>query len=850
MLRFLFKKWYGLIFVTIPLILIIIGSCVGYYFYNHYQDEYTKHFKADFIHKAKSYLVQLEYLVNKQNKKTTGREYIGQTLDKLPTIALPSIVYDINGEKIGEFAAERRSIIGLEDVSDYFILCLLAVEDRYFLSHEGINYRGILRAMKRNIESMSFVEGGSTITQQLSKLLMTEDWKKRAKNKVLYKAMEGFLALDLEKIFSKDQILLMYTNIIYFGQGQYGIENASQFFFKKPAIELDLGESSFLAGLIAGYVIFNPFRREKKETEAGIQYNVKLKDEKKLKDVMDRHKRVLLSIVKYKSLPELSSEQDAQAVHTSFWNKYVKEWSKPDAVRNTQVGLVRKTNPDMEYIMEEVFRELTQYNDEMADLLMKGGLTIKTTIDQRKQKMAQKIVRKHISKYKKECRKSKRFKGNSQLIQGALISVDPITGKIEAMVGGTGYHRTKKNGQLIRTHQARRQVGSAFKPILYETAMEMPIKITLPPENNFSPYLMMEDKKSVKIKLPGTRKTWTVKNYGRGEGIISLKRALQKSSNTVAAQLIEKIGRIGIDNLRNFLASALDLSLNPDDRNSINRRFPANQYSMALGAKEMTPLELATVFSIIANKGRKLKPFVIERVEDLQGNTIFEYPIETSEQLLIPQSCYLTLYMMSEILKPGGTGYRAFTNAGFRTNVSGDQFVSFAGKTGTSQKNRDAWFVGIIPDLVTIVWVGHDENRPLIKAGGQVAAPIWAEYMKLVTKYYKKIGKFKQEDFDYSPKIEGLLYVPSFKNFDICRKNGSVCLDNMCPADIIDPNVPFISGTEPLDICQVSESGELLNYDNNMTIEAEEGIVITQNDDDSDADDDENPNPEENNEEI
>ena len=475
------------------------------------------------------------------------------------------------------------------------------------MTHNGINFRGLARAMRRNIINMKLVEGGSTITQQLAKQLMTEDWSKRSGNALYFKAMETFFALDLEKSFSKEQILLMYVNIIYFGQGQYGIESASQFFFNKPAAKLDLPESAFLAGLIAAYVKFNPFKREKIETDEGTKYQVVLKATKDLKDPMERHKRVLSTMLKYNSVPEITTEQQVNELYDQFWKKYLKIWEKPDEKRNTQVGLIRQTNKDMEYIMEEVYRELTQFNDEMSDMLVRGGLTIRTTIDQRKQLVAQKVVRKHIQNYQKDCKKSLK-NVDSSLIQGALISVDPLTGKIETMVGGTGYNRNKKNGQIIRSHQAYRQVGSAFKPILFETALELPLRSNTIVDNVFNPYLMVDDLPKVTINLPGMP-SWTVRNFGQGEGKISLKRALQKSSNTVAAQLVEKIGKIGVDNLRLFLGKALRLSWNIEDKNSIEKRFPNNQYSIALGAKEMSPLELATVYSIIANKGVRVTPF-------------------------------------------------------------------------------------------------------------------------------------------------------------------------------------------------------------------------------------------------
>jgi len=622
--------------------------------------------------------------------------YILQLIAELPsedelrnfTPVLSTKILDRNGELITELFTEKRTWIEFKDIPDHLKLAVLAIEDHTFYRHWGINPKRILKAAIDNILKRKVISGGSTITQQLAKISFLTQ-KRTLKRKL----KEFFLAIKLEHNLSKNEILEMYLNQVYFGRGAYGVQQAARIYFSKNAYELTLAESAMLAGLIKSPSYYSPIKN----------YDRAIK----------RRNLVLKRMLK---LGYISKEEYEQAI------------SEPLIVGYYRIPSV--TAPYfIEYIREQLETEFP------SEVLYTGGLIIRTTLDLNLQKHAEVIIEQRLSKIDKMTK-------STEPVQVALISMEVRTGQILTMVGGRDYKKTQFN----RVTQALRQPGSAFKPIIFLAALEHGFTAAsiiddtpLIFYNNgvdwellatTTDYSQLDYSKLEKIgvldytdfvskldKLKEKNKFWVPENYkNRYYGKVTLRRALELSLNSCAIRLTMELGPDLIINYARKLGITTPLT---------------NTYSLSLGASEVIPIELVSAFNVFANNGIKVEPYGILEIRDKFGNLLKSYfPKETI--VLSNESAYLITNLLKGVVK-NGTGKYAL-NLG----------KICAGKTGTTNNCTDAWFIGYTPDVICGVWIGFDIKKSLGKdaTGGKLACPIWTDYMKLA------VASYPNKDFE------------------------------------------------------------------------------------------------------
>ena len=560
---------------------------------------------------------------------------------KLP---LASKVYSDDRELIGEFFLEKRIFVPLSKFPKHLKEAVISVEDSRFYSHGGIDLFGILRAFYSNIKAGEVIEGGSTITQQLVRSLFFNREKKLSR-----KIKEILLAIKLERKISKDEILELYLNQIYFGHGAYGIEAASQTYFGKSVDEIDLQESALLAGLPQAPSAYSPFINPKK--------------------AFKRRNHVLKRMMMEKKIS--SSEF-----------KIIEKYPLGLNVRNEKkIG-----NYFIEYVRQQLEEKYKN------SLLYKGGLHIYTTLNKEMQENAEDALREGLLKLDKRQRMLNIVNGDSSVpeVEGSLLAYNPKTGYIKALVGGFDFNRSKFN----RAIQAKRQPGSAFKPILYLAALD----------NGFTPADIIIDSPIVHVNLD-THRNWKPNNYNRMfSGKTTLRNALAFSRNVISVKLLE---RIGIDRVIEY-AKILGIK-SPLTRN----------LSLALGTSEVSLLELTSSFGVFASGGFKAEPIPIKYILDRDGKILDVFEIK-KKRVISEETAYLMTSMLEEVVK-NGTGRNARSIK-----------RPIAGKTGTTNNFMDSWFIGFTPNLVAGVWVGFDEPRSLgpHETGSKTALPIFVKFMK------------------------------------------------------------------------------------------------------------------------
>ena len=542
-----------------------------------------------------------------------------------------SFIYDSRKNVLARLHdEENRVIIPLKEIPPHVQKAVIAIEDERFREHKGVDPFGLLRALKNNIMGKRLREGGSTITQQLAKnLFLTPE------RTITRKIAEAWISMQIERKYSKDQILELYLNQVYWGHNSYGIEAASQMYFGKSTKNISLAEGAMLAGLLTGPEIYSPYR------------NLKL--------AIFRQKLVLDSMVRNKFIPAADA-QKAKKVDI-----YLKG-----------LGVGYRFPYFTTYVLSILHEKFSESQ------LREGGLRIYTTVDPDAQAYAEKLMTRSIQRLRR-----------SNIHQGALVSIEPGTGYIRAMVGGTNF----QSSQFNRAFQSQRQPGSSFKPFVYLTAFAQGAK----PGD-------VEIDEAVSYKI-GT-KTWKPKNYGGGySGPITLQRALERSVNTIAVKLIDKAG----------VQSVIDTAVNLGIQSPLGHNL-----SLALGSSEVNLLEMSSAYATIAAGGVRVEPTPILKIEDRNGNILEENtptPVQVYDRMAV---CTLIRVMKGVVLR--GTG--AAANIGRPA----------AGKTGTTDDHYDAWFMGFIPQLVTGIWVGNDNPSVMGATGGEVCAPIWADYMSYVTR--------------------------------------------------------------------------------------------------------------------
>lgn len=606
--------------------------------------------------------------------------------------SVTSRVYSDSGRLLAEFYVENRIPVRLEEVPERFIQALIATEDARFYQHKGLDIRGIARALYRNIRAGRVVEGGSTLTQQLSKVLFLTPEKNISR-----KLKEMALALRIEQRYTKREILSLYLNQIYFGSGAYGIESAARIYFRKAAKELTLGECALLAGLPRSPKRYSPF----KEPE----------------NALGRRAYVLNRMV---ALNMISRQEAEEAKKEPLP-------SEPDVVAGGAAPYF------VEYIRQKVEERFG------SGILYAGGINIYTSINDELQSYAEAAVKAGLSKI--EARRGKKSKDLPPL-QAALVAIEPGTGHIRAMVGGRDFSRSQFN----RAWQAYRQPGSAFKPIIFAAAIERGI----------GPSDMIEDS-PVSFKIDRNN-TWTPRNFTNTyQGKVTLRKALEQSLNVPTVRLLEKVG------IKETIEFARKLGIG-------SRLEP--YLSLALGTSDLTLLEITSAYAVFANQGVRLDPAAILTITDSSGRILYTNAsiprIVTSQE-----TAFLITYLLKGVVERG-TGWKAR-----------ELGRPVAGKTGTTNDYRDAWFIGYVPSLVAGVWVGYDDNRSIgpRETGARAALPMWLEFMK------KSLKDTEPEDF--TPP-EGII----FKQID--PKTGLLATEN-CSRSIREAYIP---GTEPRRYCE------------------------------------------------
>ena len=567
-------------------------------------------------------------------------------------LSLPTEFYSSDGERI-QILGERHPI-PIEDIFPHFLNAIISVEDANFYDHQGLDHVGLARAFYANFRAKRVVQGGSTITQQLSKNLFFS-----FERNFVRKIKELLIALQLEATFTKKEILEAYSNQIYFGSGAYGVEEAADVYFGKRAQDLTLLQAGLLAGLPNSPQNSNPF------------YN--------LDRALSRAGFVLKRMMQEGFI---TADEREQALLSNLELLTPKRYSNPNL-----------------YFVDFIIRKLEQdYGKEFVHF---GGLKIHTTLDSRQQLLAKKAAISHLEALEAEMSKRK----SREPLQVALVSVENKSGAVRAMLGGKSY----SHSQFNRAISNNRLPGSSFKPFVYLTAIT---------ELGYSPATVVIDEPVV-IDIPGGQ-PWEPKNFGEVfSGNIILKKALMKSLNVISVKLMQEAG--------------LEKVIETTRRFGIKSPLGKN-YSLALGTSGISPLEMASAYSVFANLGIYNEPYFIEKIEDFHGNRLYEHFYQGIQRF--PQKMIYPLLDMMKGVVDAGTARRV-RQMGFRHPA--------AGKTGTTNDYKDAWFNGTTKDFAVSVWVGYDNNDPMLDrkglglTGGRAAVPIWTFFLQKVLQGKNKV---------------------------------------------------------------------------------------------------------------
>lgn len=558
-----------------------------------------------------------------------GAAFIGYCALGLPDVhqitktpRRPSIVLEADdGTVFARYGDLYGDHVSLTDVPKYLPEAIIAIEDRRFYSHFGIDILGLLRALTRNIMAHHIVQGGSTLTQQLAKNLFLSP-ERTLKRKV----QEMMLALWLEHTYSKNQILTAYLNRVYLGNGTYGVDAAARTYFNKPARNVSIREAAILAGLLRAPSRFAPSHDSVK--------------------AIDRAKTVLEAMVE---------------------EGYITDIQRHEALETAPVPEAKPGSAgDGRYFADWVVDQLASLISETEQ-----DMVVETTLNLNLERMAERDTDTLLSD-----------QSNREVTEAALLTL-AHDGAVKVMVGGRDYRLTQFN----RVTQALRQPGSAFKPIVYLAALE----------RGLSPEDVINDE-------PLRVGNWSPENFdGKYRGPITVREALAQSINTVAVRVFL---RAGADNVIET-AEALGIT-SPLEHDS----------ALALGASEVTPLELTTAYAALASGGHAIAPYAIKSIRNRQGQIIYRRPDITPPTVVNPSAVELLVSMMQDVVRTG-TGKKAALPE-----------REVAGKTGTSSDYHDAWFIGFTGNFTTAVWLGNDDNRPMHKVvGGSMPAQLWHNFM-------------------------------------------------------------------------------------------------------------------------
>ncbi|MBK9099096.1 MAG: PBP1A family penicillin-binding protein [bacterium] len=634
-----------------------------------------------------------------------------------PKPQLASKVFTADGELLGQFFIENRIETNIGKLPDHLIKALIATEDRKFYSHWGVDVSRFIKAMVKNVFSLSLGEGASTLTQQLARNLYELKVTRETQfDKAIRKIREWITAVQIEKNFTKDEIIELYLNVSYFGRSAYGIEAASRVYFGKSASELTLPESALFIALLKSPRDFDPVNN----------YD----------NALRRRNLVMYNMVSVGFLDR---------------NEYDKLKQEPIALASEKPSVMRTIAP---HFLEYIRLQMSEIADKHGFDLYRDGLNIYTSIDSRMQKIANLVSAKHIQDYQKIFDKNWNWNRNKDLladlvdnaikksrgyinaetsedkaalynrlkkdeafidsvksvatkIEVGFVVIDPFTGEIKAMVGGTNQEFGRG---LNHVSGIKRQPGSSFKPIIYATAME----------NGYYPaYTILNQK----FDYNGWSPSNSDNEYTAYE---TMRYALALSLNVVTGRMT--ISDIAPPKQVVQIAKRMGIDSNIDP-------YPA----IALGTSEVSPLEMTSAFGTFVNQGIHVEPISILKVEDKNGILVDQF-VPEYVQAISPQSAAIMQSMMEDVVAYG-------TGAGVRRYY---QYPA-AGKTGTTQNFSDAWFVGYTPELVAGCWVGFDDHRVKFTdwygQGARAALPIWAMFMEGAYKEIKiPVGYFSSVD--------------------------------------------------------------------------------------------------------
>ncbi|MCS6808389.1 MAG: PBP1A family penicillin-binding protein [Bacteroidota bacterium] len=629
-----------------------------------------------------------------------------------PKPELATRVLSADGEVIDEFYLKRRTYMPFDSIPRMFINALIATEDREFYNHWGIHGTRILKAFIKNIVRGRVSQGASTITQQLARNLYSHIGQERTLSR---KIREAVTAVQIERTYTKNEILELYTNTVYFGRGAHGLQVAAEMYFNKTPQELSIPEIAFLVGILQRPALHENL----KNPQASInRRNVVLYA------MMEEGYISAAQYERYKAVPIVLTQPEETTIERSI---------APHFVEMIRQQLTREDN--------RALAGVRRYD------LFRDGLVIYTTLNARMQQYANQAVEEHLKQFQKDFQRSWRWEGKEELvnelvekaiknrpqyiaanpserkalmiklkatkafvdsvkqeatrIQVGFAAIEAATGEIRAMVGSSIFGKQSRY-TLNRVTQIRRQPGSSFKPFVYAAALD----------KGLTPYTTIESG-WLSHKLP-TGKTWEVAGSKSG-GLMTLATALKFSINTVAARLILEY-------------------TSPNEVIRLARRCGIKSGlmavpSLALGSGEVSPMEMIAAFTVFPNEGMAVEPYAIERIEDRFGNVLYDHTKQglTITDAMNPRVARLMTGMMKNVVN-GGTASRI--RNWFPYEV--------AGKTGTTNDFADAWFVGYTPQIVAGVWTGFDDQRIKFTGwygqGGSAAAPIWGRFMQKVYK--------------------------------------------------------------------------------------------------------------------
>ncbi|MBZ4672884.1 MAG: penicillin-binding protein [Deferribacteraceae bacterium] len=693
--------------------------------------------------------------------------YIYKLSSELPSIKqlkdysykTPTLIYDRKGRLIGELGKERRYPVKFEQIPLYLKQAVIAVEDSRFYEHGGVDFLGILRAFFTNIKAGRVVEGGSTLTQQLVKVIyLTPERKLKRKVK------EAILAYKIDNYLSKDKILEIYLNEVYFGRGAYGVEAAARNYFGKSVSELTLSEAALIAGLPKAPGIYAPHislkkslvRRDhvlyrmyeegyltEKEYEAAKLDEIKIIpnipdkilsapyfidfirsyiNDKLGLDLYDKGYKVNTTLdVDFQNIAEkvissnlfdLSKRQGYFGVIGNMSEENIEEKiNKVKYIERYGFRIVKVTDVDRKYAD---FVSL----DNSSDDFLKGrieliknrwakpyGSDIRLLDDMRK------IIRNDDVIIVQKTGNGNYLLAQEPKAESALLSMIPQTGEVLSMVGGFDYSKSMFN----RATQARRQVGSLFKPIVYTAALESGMNINT--QILDAPVIMDTGEEG---------KYWKPENFEQEfYGFTTLRQALTKSRNIVTIKVAEKIG---IDKIISY---AKKFGITTDFQRDL---------SVSIGSGAISLLEMVTAFSVFPNMGEYVEPIFVKSIEDYSGNTVYEVNEQIKYQAIKPETAQIMTDTLINVVE-NGTGRKAkFIN----------RFIG--GKTGTTNDYKDAWFIGFLPNLTIGVWTGFDDFQSLgrLETGGRASLPAWIDYV---------VGVLPEVDFDVFKSTDNVSYV-------------------------------------------------------------------------------------------